>query len=70
MKVAVDPERCQGHGQCNLACPELFLSDDQGFARLATDEVPAGLEARAERAARGCPEGAIALHRNAADDLV
>ena len=28
MKVRIDPERCQGHGMCNMVCPSVFKYDD------------------------------------------
>ena len=62
MRVAVDPELCQGHARCNLSAPELFqLSDEDGHAIVAVDMVPSGLEDKARRAAVGCPEQAIAV---------
>jgi ferredoxin len=60
MKVRVKPEVCVGHGMCILACPEVFtLSDEDGHARVVSDEVPPGLEDAVDQAVRGCPEGAI-----------
>ncbi len=61
MKVLVHAEVCQGHGRCNMKCPELFEIDDDGFARLTSEEVPPELEEAARRAADVCPESAIVL---------
>lgn len=61
MRVTVDASRCQGHGQCQLACPELFEFDEQGFARIRSEQVPARLADDAARAARNCPERAIRI---------
>ena len=61
VKVRVDSSRCQGHGQCNLLCPEVFQFDEQGFARIENDRVPERLEADVERAVGNCPERAISL---------
>jgi ferredoxin len=30
MRVAVDRDRCQDHGQCAIAAPEVFRIDDGG----------------------------------------
>jgi len=61
MKVAVDPDRCQGHAQCWALCPEVFSLDDEGHSVVAVAEVPADLEAKVTRAAGNCPERAITV---------
>ncbi|HEX5066291.1 MAG TPA: ferredoxin [Myxococcota bacterium] len=61
MKARIDTRRCQGHGQCNLVCPEVFGFDDQGFGRVLVPEVPERLRADALRAESTCPERAIEL---------
>lgn len=60
MRVKVDEDRCQGHAMCTLACPELFLlNDDDGHAYVEAELVPAGFEESVRQAQRGCPEAAI-----------
>ena len=60
MKVRVDAEKCQGHQMCAIAAPDLFESDDLGYAHEIGDgTVPAGMEDRARRAAANCPERAV-----------
>ncbi len=62
MRIKLDSERCQGHGRCYVLAPELFDSDDEGYAvLLVTGEVPADQEAYARAAADNCPEFAISL---------
>jgi ferredoxin len=62
MKVRVDPELCQGHTLCAMTAPELFvLSDFDGHAQAASEDVPAEKEVLAKDAARSCPEQAIIL---------
>lgn len=63
MKARIDTDRCQGHGQCNLVCPEVFGFDEQGFGLVQMQEVPERLRADALRAERNCPERAIVLER-------
>jgi ferredoxin len=59
MKIRIDPDRCQGHARCYALAPELFAVDDYGQASVIVDEVPTGLEGRAELAIANCPEYAI-----------
>jgi ferredoxin len=60
-RVRVDPEICQGYGQCNSLLPALFEIDDDGIAQVLTPEVPPALLAEAAAAAERCPTGAISL---------
>jgi ferredoxin len=59
MKIRVDPDKCQGHARCFALAPELFEVDDYGQATVIVDEVPPGLEDKAELAIANCPEYAI-----------
>jgi ferredoxin len=62
MRVRVIAEVCQGHTLCAGIAPEVFsLREEDGHAEVRADEVPAGLEDKARRAALGCPEGAIVV---------
>jgi ferredoxin len=62
VKVAIESGLCTGHARCAEACPEVFSSDEAGYAILLTDgNVPPGLEARAAQAVEGCPERAISI---------
>lgn len=62
MRLSIDPQRCQGHGQCEAVAPALFGLGPDGFAYLvkgedadvAQDERPS-----AEDAIAMCPEMAI-----------
>ncbi len=68
MRVTLDLDTCQGHGRCYALAPDLFDSDDEGFAILLVNDadgtVPAGQEAAAQLAADNCPEYAIEVHRD------
>ena len=61
MRIHLDRETCQGHGRCYALAPELFDSDDEGYAVLLADDgqVPAGAEEAARLAVDNCPESAI-----------
>ncbi len=59
MRVAVDEERCRGHGVCITLCPEVFRLADDGYAEVHLPEVPAEFDAAAQEAIECCPEQAI-----------
>lgn len=59
MKVAVDPDRCRGHGVCVSLCPEVFRLADDGYSEVYVPEVPAESEAAVGEAIESCPEQAI-----------
>lgn len=62
MRIVLDSEACQGHGRCYALAPDLFDTDDDGYAVLLVDgEVPAGLQDAARLAADNCPEFAISV---------
>ena len=54
---------CVGTGQCHLLAPDLFTLDEEGLASTLVDMVTGEATARAERAARACPMGAIEIGR-------
>ena len=59
MKVAVDPDRCAGHGVCWSLCPEVFTLTDDGYSVVQVTEVPAEREDAVLAAVNQCPERAI-----------
>ena len=60
MKVEVDRDSCQAYGICALTAPEVFGSDDDGYALLLIDgEVPPDQEEPTTEAVRSCPVQAI-----------
>jgi len=60
MRIAVDPDKCQGHTLCAMRAPKLFeLSDIDGHSTAVDGDVPAGEEAAARDAINSCPEQAI-----------
>lgn len=57
MRVSIDPELCQGAGECLAIAPDRIELDELGVARLtAGDDLPDEL---AERLERTCPSMAI-----------
>ena len=68
MKITLDSELCQGHGRCYGLAPDLFDSDDEGYAVLLCEGgiVPVGRETDAQLTADNCPEFAITVETLAA----
>ena len=63
MRITVDRPRCEGHGLCEEAAPDLMHLDDEGELVLDVEEVAEGSpEAVAAAAAtRVCPVAALRL---------
>ena len=60
MKIVVDANLCQDHGQCVFAAPEIVSLDDQGHLVYVSD-VDEALRDKAEDAADVCPLQAITV---------
>jgi ferredoxin len=62
VKVVVDELRCDAHGQCVDACPEVFALDDHDdVVRVLVGEPDDSLRGQLERAAMVCPKAAITV---------
>ena len=62
MKITVDLDKCEAHGDCVVAAPELFdLGEDDDVVRVLDDEPGEQLRDKAEMAVRLCPVSAIAI---------
>jgi len=61
VKVAVDEDRCRGHGVCCTVCPAVFALTDDGYSAVLTSEVPQEYETAVRDAQRSCPENAITV---------
>jgi ferredoxin len=60
VKITVDMTRCQDHGQCAIAAPDVFRINDEG--RLEHEPTAdESLRDEVEEAADVCPVQAIAL---------
>jgi ferredoxin len=60
MKIHVDLDMCDLHGQCVFAAPEIFSFDDAGEL-VYESEVDDRLAPKAQAAASVCPAAAIEL---------
>ena len=61
MKIIVDKAKCTGHARCAGVAPEVYRLDESGYNAMGEAEVPDGLQDKARRGARACPEGAIRI---------
>jgi ferredoxin len=62
MKVIVDLDVCEAHGDCVVAAPEIFdLGDDDDVVTVIQAEPPEDLRQKAELAASNCPVAAIEI---------
>lgn len=61
MKIKVDHSKCHGNARCWSLAPDVFQLDDSGYILQGDIEVPAGLEEKARRGARACPERALTI---------
>ncbi|MCF6388216.1 ferredoxin [Mycobacterium sp. MBM] len=59
MRVAVDEDRCAGHGMCLTLCPQVFELNDDGWAVADPSEIPTDVEGAVRDAIANCPEHAI-----------
>ncbi|MBI3212988.1 MAG: ferredoxin [Mycobacterium sp.] len=59
MRVEVDRDRCEGNAVCVGIAPDLFDLDDDDYAVMKVDEIPAGQEDLAEQAIAECPRAAL-----------
>jgi ferredoxin len=62
MRVTVDVNVCEAHGDCVVAAPEIFeLGDDDDVVVVVNPEPSEDLRAKAELAADNCPVMAITI---------
>ena len=59
MRVEVDRDRCEGNAVCLGIAPDLFELDDEDYAVVTADPVPADQEALTEQAINECPRAAL-----------
>ena len=59
MSLSIDTEKCQGHGRCTLASPEIFDVDDDGYGVVLNPYPGPEYDVEVATAIGSCPEGAI-----------
>lgn len=66
MRVNVDLDRCQGHGLCVYAAPDVFDLDDEGQVHYDPSPAPEQRD-NVQDAVRSCPTAAISLDLQASE---
>ena len=61
MKIELDRPRCEGHGLCEEAAPQLMHLDDDGDLVIDVAEVDGAELEAAKAAVRVCPVAALRL---------
>jgi ferredoxin len=62
MKVRVDRDLCQGHAECTVEAPAVFVvPKDAAQVELLVDEVPDGALDAVRTAIKYCPTHALSL---------
>jgi ferredoxin len=61
MRITVDTERCDSHGNCFMEAPEVFDLDDEDKVVLLDDDPREELRGAVDRAIAACPVSAIRL---------
>ena len=61
MKVIVDMDLCQDHGQCCFAAPEVFKIDEAGHLEVLVEDPDESLRDKVEEASDVCPMQAITV---------
>jgi ferredoxin len=59
VRVEVDRDRCEGNAVCLGIAPDLFDLDDEDYAVVKLDPVPADQEQLAEQSIQECPRAAL-----------
>lgn len=60
MKVSVDNDICEAHGQCYTVDEELFTLDEEGYSDIGQGKlVPVGKEENAKLGVDACPVQAL-----------
>jgi ferredoxin len=59
VRVIVDRDRCEGNAVCLGIAPQMFDLDDDDYAVVKLDPIPADQEKLAEQAINECPRAAL-----------
>jgi ferredoxin len=60
MRIGVNRDACEAHGQCSIVDMDIFPLDDDGYSAVGPSaEVPTGEEETAQRGVSACPVRAL-----------
>lgn len=62
MRITIDTTVCDGHGICERLRPDIFEIDDDGVAKLVTEEFTETDRPDLQMAVDQCPVQALRLH--------
>ncbi|MGW9551889.1 ferredoxin [Citricoccus zhacaiensis] len=65
MKVVVDWDLCEGHGQCEYAAPDVFTINDDGDLEVLNETPGEDHRKDVEQAVRRCPVRALSIEDRA-----
>ena len=63
MEVAVDLDKCTGHGICESIAEDVFEVQDNGTVRILAPERPESDRERMQQAVTQCPAAALRLNQ-------
>lgn len=61
MKILLERPRCEGHGLCEEAAPDLMHLDDEGELVIDRAEIDDARRGQAQAAVRVCPVAALRI---------
>lgn len=65
VKVSVDNDRCEAHGQCNMIDEQIFTLDENGYSNIGKHKpIPDDLEDNADQGVYNCPVQALTLEES------
>jgi ferredoxin len=64
LKVIANMTACAGHARCAAVAPEVFELNDDGYIAFESKVVPEGLEDKARRGVRACPERVLRIEED------
>ena len=61
MRINVDWDLCEAHGQCEFAAPEVFTINDEGDLEVLDETPDDSQRSNVEQAVRRCPTRALEI---------
>lgn len=64
MRIVIDWDLCQGHGNCMADAPDVFLVDEKGKLTVLQESPPESLLEGVRNAVEYCPTGAVSIQND------